>query len=180
MPEEEKQKRMVLELMSGSRFRLPFLVMITIDDPADLITLLGLDGRATPMVTMSGMDFSLTPNSKMDITLNAPGKLTIEAAIKMHDQHFVRHLLWQSTKVPGDVRWVRRLEMAHYQERDITLITSDYQSLQGWGFDSVPPYTLERMKIDETKYTRAIEKALESGIITEDQLSKAIEEVEKE
>lgn len=50
MPEEEKQvkqERMILELMSGSRFRLPFLVMITIDDPADLITLLGLDGGHT-------------------------------------------------------------------------------------------------------------------------------------
>jgi len=137
---QEKQQRMVLELMSGSRFRLPPLVLVTIDDPADLITLLGL---------WEGMDFTLTPNSKMDITLNVSGKLTIDAAIKMHDQGFVRHLLWNSTKVPGDTRWVNRIEISHWQAQQFCLITSDYQSIQGWAFDPVPSYAIEKMKEKE-------------------------------
>jgi len=134
---DEKPQRMKLELMSGLEIRLPPLVLVSIDDIADLITLLGY---------WDGMDFSLTPNSKMDITLNAHGSLHIDAAIKMHNQGFVRHLLWNSTKVPGDVRWLRRIEINHYQCHEPTMVMSDYQSTQGWTFDPVPPYTIERLK----------------------------------
>ena len=172
--EKEKAQRMTVELMSGSRLRLPPLALIVIDDFADLISILGREDDG--IKEFQGMSYAVTPDQKIDITLNQPGTLPIEGAIDMAHKYFVKRLLWASTKVLGDIRELRRIEINQYQCHEPTMVMSDYISIQGWTFETIPRYAMERMQIGESKYTRAIEKALKDGRITNEQLEKVMRE----
>jgi len=132
-------KQIIVELMSGSKLRLPFHTRVTIDDPAELVALLALPDGCFFHTHASKKNI---PTGLVVPVLNVKGPMTIPAAKELIDKDYIPYLLWESTKVPGELQHVRRIEVTPVP----TLITSDEESIQGWSYISIPNYTLERMK----------------------------------
>lgn len=138
-------KELTLELMSGSKIRLPIRTSIVIDDPADLVSLLCYPEGCFFHTSRSR---NAIAGGKVVPVVNMKGSMTILAAQELIEKDYVPYLLWASTKVPGELQQLRRIEIMTADIAFSKVITSNEESIQGWSYIDLPSYTLDRMKGD--------------------------------